>query len=242
MHLAGDLLEHAGGLLLVAALAAREHLPYLFVAHACDDRLDLRGAQGVLDLALELRFGYAHGDDRHQTGSHVVAFDLRRGILEVDLELAGVGLHILAHLLDEGVEEAVQMHAAARCLDDVDEAADRRVVVIHPAEGDVDAARARHHRGVQVAAGVHRLGLLLVGVLAVHVPHVAHGRAVRKEVHEVDDASLVQEFLHTRVRGDRGVGLLRGFCDLGISIGLRFGGIGNGLVICIDGCVSVARL
>ena len=59
MHFADDFLQHAAGLFLVTAFGAGNHLTELLIGHSGDDRLDLRGAEHVLGLALELRFGDA---------------------------------------------------------------------------------------------------------------------------------------------------------------------------------------
>ncbi len=111
---------------------------------------DLRGAEHVLCLSLELGFGDAHGDHSHEAGGHVVALDLLLGVFETEFELARVGFDGFAHLAREGVEEAVHMHAPAGRLHDVDVGADGGVVVVRPAQGDVHIAGAVHDGGLEI--------------------------------------------------------------------------------------------
>ena len=99
MHFADDLLKHATGLFLVAALGSGDHLTELLVGHFADDRLDLRGAKHILGLALELRFGDTHGDDGHKTSQDIITFDLHVGIFEIHLELARIVFNGLTNLL-----------------------------------------------------------------------------------------------------------------------------------------------
>ena len=169
------------------------------VGDACDKRLDRRGAEHVLRLPLELRLGDAHGDHGHQSGENVVTLDLHLRVFEIDLELARVVFHRLANLLSDTLQEAVHMHAAARRGDDVHEALQHRVVAVRPTHRDIDIAGSHDLLRMQVAVRVHCLRLLMVRALPAYSPHGGNGLAVGEEVHEIDNATGMAEFLHTPV-------------------------------------------
>ena len=224
MHFADDFLQHAAGLFLVTAFGAGNHLTELLIGHSGDDRLDLRGAEHVLGLALELRFGDADGDDGHQTGENVVTFHLHMGILEIHLEFARVVLDGLAHLLGDALEEAVHVHAAAGRLHHVDEAAHGGVVAVGPSHGDIDCAITRHLLRMQFTIVSDRLRFFNIRVLAGDAPNIGDRFAFGQEVDEILHASGMAEFFDARMRIFRLHGLGNGFLRLrGSIVFLRFG-------------------
>src|SRR6476660_8668657 len=133
LHLADDFLQQQRRLCLVVAVRRVELGRDLLFHHPGHNRLDRRGAQDLLRLALELRLGEPDGQDGGQAGKNVVLLDL----VVAGLQLPGIGLHGLAERLDQGLFEAGLMRAALGGGDDVDEAADRCVVADPPAQRDV---------------------------------------------------------------------------------------------------------
>ena len=210
-HLPRDFVEHLLGLRLEAAFLSEDHLAELLVRQPGDDRLDLGRAEHVLRLPLELRLGDAHSDDRHKAGGHIVALDALLGVLEADLVLARVVLDSFARLLDQRVEKAIDMHAAIGRLHHIDEAADDRVVVARPSQGDVDVAGASDLGRAQIAVLVDLLGFLPVLARAGDVPHVGHRFSMGQEIDKIDGPPLVKELLDTRmgVAAAQRIGLLR---------------------------------
>ena len=91
------------------------------------------------------------------------------------------------------------MHAAARRGDDVHEALQHRVVAVRPTHRDIDIAGSHDLLRMQVAVRVHCLRLLMVRALPAYSPHGGNGLAVGEEVHEIDNATGMAEFLHTPV-------------------------------------------
>ena len=228
MHLADDFLQHPTGLFLISAFGTGDHLAELLLGHLRDNRAHRGRAEHVLGLPLELGFGDAYGDDRDQTGENIVTFDTGFGILEVDFQLARIVFDTFADLLGDALQEAVDMHAAARCLDDVDEAAQGGVIPVDPAQGDIDLAGAFDILRVQFAFAVNRLCFLGVRVFAGDAPDIADRFALGQEVDEILDTAGVEEFLNPAVRPCGGR-------DSGLADGLRVGIIA-GIVVCTIRC------
>ena len=78
----GDLLQDQLGLRLVGALGRGQELLELGADDLAHDRARGRGAEHLLGLALELRLGQPHGDDRGQALEDVVLDDVGLGDLE----------------------------------------------------------------------------------------------------------------------------------------------------------------
>ena len=220
MHLADNLLEHPAGLLFVASFRAGNHLAELLLGHLRDNRAHRGRAEHVLGLSLELRFCDTHGDDRDQAGEDVIAFHAGLGVLEVDFQLARIIFDAFANLLGDALQETVDVHAAARSLDDVDEAAQRGVIAVDPAQGDIDFAGALDVLRVQFTFTVNGLCFLGIGVFAADAPDIAYRFAFGQEVDKILDAAGVEEFL------DPAVGARRG-CEDCLTCRLRFAIVGG---------------
>ena len=102
---------------LVAALGRGEPRGELLLDDPGDDGPHGVGAEHLLGLALELRLGQPHGDDRGEAGEDVVLLEL----VGADLEPAGVELELPAEHLEQRLLEPGQVGAALGRGDDVDE-------------------------------------------------------------------------------------------------------------------------
>ena len=216
MHFADDLFKHAAGLFLIATFGAGDHLAELPVGHFADDRLDLRGAEHILGLTLELWFGDTHSDDGNQTCQNIVTFDFHVGIFEIHFELTCIVFDGFANLLGQAQQIAIHMGSTARGFHHIDEAAHGGVVSVGPPHGDIDGTISRNLLRVQFTAIANGLGFLNIGVFASDTPNSGNRFAFGQVIHEILHTAGMAEFL------DTGVGILRplrlcrniGFLDL----------------------------
>ena len=175
LGLLDDLARLLGVFLEVVGKPLRHHL-----AH---ERAHEGAAQLGLGLALELRVGKLHGDDRRQALAHVVAREVGVLLLQ-DVLLARV---IVDHA-GECCAEALEVHAALRRVDVVREAHDRLGVRGVPLHRDLDLAGAVGRQP--------RLGR--AGKVDGLLQAVGNVLALVQELDEVDDAARVAVFVHAR--------------------------------------------
>jgi len=200
-HLAHDLLQEEARLLLLLPAARGQDGLEFPLDDARDDAAHGGGAEDLLGLALELRFGEAHGDHGGQARHDVVLLD--PAVACGDLQAPRVALDGRSHRLQEGLLETGEMGTALRRGDDVDEGPDCRVVPRAPPHGDVDVALPLDLAGPEVALRVEVLDRLGEGADTGEVPGIGHRGVGGEEVREVHDAAVVAELLRPRLLAAR---------------------------------------
>src|SRR5215216_2910104 len=161
------LLDHRAGLARVLLEEFREPL----VDRALHEALDRRVAELRLRLALELRVGDLHRDDRGEALADVLALEVRVLLLQLT-ELARVAVHRAC----KSRTEAGQVRPTLVSVDVVREGEERLLVGVVPLEGDLDLAH----------------GARALEVDDLRVQRLARALAVQV-LHEVDDAAVVLE-------------------------------------------------
>ena len=149
----------------------------------------------LVAIATEMRTGIRAS---RRQGIPFESFRFSRCIIKLGIWLAIIYI-VHAFYKECLLQEAVHMHAAARRGDDVHEALQHRVVAVRPTHRDIDIAGSHDLLRMQVAVRVHCLRLLMVRALPAYSPHGGNGLAVGEEVHEIDNATGMAEFLHTPV-------------------------------------------
>ncbi|MDH6587773.1 hypothetical protein M2161_006879 [Streptomyces sp. SAI-133] len=171
-------------------LRGRQERLELLGDHGVHDAAGRRGAEDLLGLALELRLGEAHGDDRGQALESVVLDDVVLGDTQQLL-----GAQHLVHRLGDGLLEAGDMGAALGRGDDVDERLEGRVVTGPPAHRDVHAEFAGDLGGRHLAVVVEDRDGLLEGALAGEAEDVVDRLVGGQVLAELADAAVEAERL-----------------------------------------------
>jgi len=188
-----DLLHHLPGLRTLGCLGRVQECPEFGLDDLRDQPGDRRCAQHLFGLALELRFGQSHGDDRGHPLQHVVLDDVVAA-----LEQPGA-VEPAQERLQQTAFETLNVGAALGRGDDIDEGAFDHVITGSPTHGDVHEQVAFDIGGSHRAVLVQHRDRLGERLMALNANDIGDRRIGGQVVGELRDAAVVPELLGRRL-------------------------------------------